>query len=273
MNSVKKEKRFAFNVWDIESAKAIIDASVARNKSIYLQMSTSVFSQIDVEAFTFVVKKYRESKKCDVILHLDHASQIKYIQEAIKFGWDSVMFDGSHLSLADNIKMTNEVSSLAKEQGVLVEAEIGVIPGQEDDLSVHCTQKISFENVMKFSRATSVDLLAVALGTVHGSYGNKTPQIDYKLLKKLEGHMDQALVVHGGSGLSSEVLLRLFKFNNVYKINISTDVKQAYRLGIQESIKNGWLLESGFNAMRVQNHIKKSIREMAISKFEVLDSI
>jgi len=113
----------------------------------------------------------------------------------------------------------------------------------------------------------------VAIGTAHGQYGANKPNINYELLGQIANLTKIPFVVHGGSELSDETLKKLWKFENVKKINISTDIKQAYRKGILESIKQGLLEEKGFDVLRVKKQIYESIKSITISKLKVLEEI
>lgn len=183
-NNLNMQKHFAFNVWSVNSAKAIIDASLEMKQTIFIQVSAKVFDEIDTEEFILSVKKYIHKKNASVIVHLDHSKDINQIRNAINLGWDSVMIDGSHLPLKENIALTNRVVDLAKTKNVLVEAEIGQIKGVEDGIIVDRETSVSIEDVQNFVSSTNVDLLAVAIGTAHGQYGEMQPNINYTLLKK-----------------------------------------------------------------------------------------
>lgn len=264
---------FAFNIWDITSAKAVIDAAKEKDSPIFLQISSKVFNEINPEEFIYVIKDYINKTNTNVLVHLDHSSDIDQIQKAIEIGWDSVMYDGSHLSIDDNINNTNKVLNIAQKYNVLVEAEIGQVKGVEDDKYIDQESIVFLEDVQYFVSHTNVDMLAVAIGTAHGQYGKNMPNIDYILLNQIEKIINIPFVVHGGSELSNETLKKLFSHKNVKKINISTDLKQAYRLGIVNSSQIGLLDEKGFNPIRIEKQIYESIKQVAISKLEVLKEI
>lgn len=266
-------KTFGFNVWDVDSAKAVVDATSNQNSRIFLQMSAKVFDKIDQEEFINNIKRHVNKNGGSVIIHLDHSRDIDQIKRAIELGWDSVMYDGSHLPLSENINKTNTVVEIAQKKNVLVEAEIGQIKGVEDGIIVEREKQILLEDVQKFVSCTNVDLLAVAIGTAHGQYGDREPNINYALLKQIEKTIETPFVVHGGSELSNETLKKLWSYKNVKKINISTDIKQAYRAGIVNSKRLGLLEENGFDALKVESQIYESIKAVAISKLKVLGEI
>lgn len=267
-NYINRGQYFAFNVWDINSAKAIIDAASIVRKDVIIQTSMKAFSVIDLEEFYFFVKNYSKRKDIKAFLHLDHCRDIKMIETAIRNGWDSVMIDASARSLVDNILLTNEITKVAHSEEVLVEAEVGQIIGTEDDLSVRTAGVAKIEDIKEFIDKTSVDMLAIAMGTAHGLYEGK-PDIRYELISKVENYSDIPLVVHGGTGLSDEILLKLLKYKNIKKINISTDVKQAYRRGIIESSERNLLREKGFDPLEVNRIIHDEMCSMAVDKMKL----
>lgn len=268
--SVDSQQFFAFNIWSIESAKAIIDAASQINCGIILQTSMKAFEQLDKEEFSAYVKSYGQKKKIKTFLHLDHCRNMDYIREAVDCGWDSVMIDASEKPLSENIMITNEVIDIAKPKGVLVEAEIGRIRGQEDEISSVTAGIADINDIEEFVKNADIDMIAAAIGTVHGLYKGVT-NIHYDIIEQTAGITDIPFVVHGGTGLSDEVLLEILSYNNVKKINISTDVKLAYRHGIEESICQGLMEARGFEPLKVSRLIHDSIQNMAVDKLKLLE--
>lgn len=267
--SSNSQQYFAFNVWSIESAKAVMDAAVQTSCAIILQTSMKAFERLDKEAFREYVKNYGRKKNVKAYLHLDHCKKIELIYEAVKCGWDSVMIDASEKSLGENIRITNEVIDIAKPERILVEAEIGQICGQEDEIFSIEKSIARTEDIKEFVKNTDIDMLAASVGTVHGLYkGN--PDIHYDRIEQIAGITDIPFVIHGGTGLTDEVLLKLLSYKNVKKINISTDVKLAYRRGIEESFQNGAMESDGFDPLRVGKFIHDSIQDMAAGKLSLL---
>lgn len=263
------EQYFAFNIWNIESAKAVIDAAAQLERNVILQTSSKAFLQADKEEMRFFVTNYAKNKGIHAYLHLDHCKEMNLIKEAVSFQWDSVMMDASELPIEENIRRTNEVSSIAKEYGVLVEAEIGQITGVEEEISVLEAGVARLQDVQDFLDGTDADMLAVAIGTAHGLYKG-TPRLRYDLLGQIMKLTDIPLVIHGGTGLADDVLRRLLSYKNVKKINISTDVKLAYRQGIYESLENGNIEEAGFDPLKVTEAIHFSVCNMAKEKLMLL---
>ena len=270
--NLNREPFFAFNIWSIESAKAIMDAAGKTGHAVILQTSMKAFSRLDREALRFFVTDYGEKKKVQAYLHLDHCRQIGPIQEAVACGWDSVMIDGSDRPLEENIRLTNEVCGMTKGKGILTEAEVGQIGGVEDGIEAAQAGVARLEDVLEFLRNTDVDMLAVAMGTAHGLYG-RVPKLHFDLIERISPLTGMPLVVHGGTGLSDRTLQRLMVCGNIRKINISTDVKQAYRQGIETGIQNGYMEKSGFDPLRMTDMIHETIEDMAVHKLNLLEKV
>lgn len=255
------DKYFAFNIWSIETAKAVIDGCAKFGKNVLLQTSMKAYGQLDKKELRDFVNQYALSKEIKVFLHLDHCKDIKKIEEAINYGWDSVMIDGSDKKIEENIELTKQVIEIARPKKIYVEAEIGQITGSKG--------VASFDDVQKFLEKVTPDLLAVAIGTAHGLYKG-VPVLDYDLLEKVIAYTDIPLVIHGGTGLSDEEFNKLLSYEQVKKINISTDVKMAYREAILSSYENGSFEKNGFDPIVVNNSIHDNIQRMVEHKQHLL---
>lgn len=251
------DKYFAFNIWSIETAKAVIDGCAKMGRNVLLQTSMKAYEQLDKKELRHFVNEYALSKGVKTYLHLDHCRDIRKIEEAISCGWDSVMIDGSNQPIEDNIAITKAVIEIARPKGIYVEAEIGQITGRSG--------VASFEDVIKFLENVTPDLLAVAIGTAHGLYQGE-PVLDYDLLEKVIAYTDIPLVIHGGTGLSDRELKKLLSYEQVKKINISTDVKMAYREAILSSYENGSFEKKGFDPIIVNHSIHDNIQRMVEHK-------
>jgi fructose-bisphosphate aldolase class II/tagatose 1,6-diphosphate aldolase GatY/KbaY len=269
INNLQSECLLAFNIWDVNSAKAVVDAAAERKKNIILQTSSGIYNQIDAKETRAFIKSYADKKKIRVWLHLDHCKNMKIIEDAIAMKWDSVMIDASDLSIQENIDKTKRVIEMAHKVGVLVEAEVGQIKGTEENINIQEHRIASHEEIRKFLTETEVDMLAVAFGNAHGMYKGK-PKLDYNLIDYVSQISKIPFVVHGGSGMEENEIRKLSQKENVKKINISTEVKLAYRNGILKSLEEGLLEEEGFQATLVEKSIYEAIYRMAFDKLGII---
>lgn len=260
---------FAFNIWSMETAKAVMDAASIMRCDIILQTSMKPFQLLDKAELRTFVDSYMKKKNIHVYLHLDHCRKMDLIEEAVRYGWDSVMFDASDKPLKENIRLVNEVCSMVRKKGLSVEAKIGQIGGTEEELSSTGAGMAGMDEIEAFLHETEIDMLAAAIGTSHGVY-HSVPELHYNLIEQIAKVSDIPLVVHGGTGLSDEVLLTLLSYSNIKKINISTEVKLAYREGIRNSMQKGYLAESGFDPLRISEDIHSAIETMTMGKLRLL---
>lgn len=262
---------FAFNIWDINSAKAVLDGACVQRRNVILQTSSSLYKELPQKQLREFVDSYARQCGVKAWLHLDHCRELDILEDAIGNRWDSVMIDASAKSIDENIDLTNRVTEMAHQYGVLVESEVGQVQGCEDDIQVQKEAIASREDIQKFLHETNVDMIAVAFGNAHGLYQGE-PELHYELVEYTTQHTQKPFVVHGGSGLSENAIKRLLSISGVKKINISTEVKMAYLNGIKKAIEQEFLKESGFQAIRVEQCIQSAIQEFVIQKLKLLDA-
>ena len=163
-----------------------------------------------------------------ICLHLDHTQDIELIKEAIDLGFTSVMIDASHEPLEGNIATTQQVVEYAHERGVSVEAELGKI-GTGDFIESDKDEELYTDpqEAGLFVSQTSVDALAVSVGTAHGVYLVRQPKVDIERLREIRALTDVALVLHGGSGVPAEMVHNAIQLSGggVSKVNIATDLE------------------------------------------------
>lgn len=168
-----------------------------------------------------------------VALHLDHGMSVDRCKRAIDAGYSSVMIDGSHGPIDENIAMTKEVVDYAKSHGVSIEAEVGTVGGTEDGLTggiqyadpAHC-QRIVEE--------TEIDALAAALGSVHGPYQGE-PNLGFAEMKEISELVNIPLVLHGGTGIPLEQIKKTIEYGHA-KINVNTESAQAWTQTVRDIV-------------------------------------
>ncbi|MEE1162849.1 MAG: class II fructose-bisphosphate aldolase, partial [Lachnospiraceae bacterium] len=158
--------------------------------------------------------------KVKIAVHLDHGLTAGKAQEALGYGFTSIMFDGSHYSLQENIDKTNEVAVLARAAGASVEAELGTIGGKEATERDEVSKYTDVEEARTFAANADIDALAVAIGNAHGHYKG-IPKLNFERLTELKEAVNLPLVLHGGSGISDEDFRKAITLG-VRKINIAT---------------------------------------------------
>ena len=270
-NYLRAEKAlFAFNIWDINSAKAVMDAARVEKRNVILQTSASLYRKLPQRQLREFVNSYEAECGVKAWLHLGHCRELEIVWDAIGNGWDSVMIDASDKPIGENIRITNQVTERAHEEGVLVETEIGQVQGCEDEVEARNAAVASTDDIDRFLAETSTDMLAVAFGNAHGIYQGE-PVLHYELVEYTVQHTDIPFVVHGGSGMSDEVIRRLLTIQGVKKINISTELKIAYQRGIVQAIKQGMLEMESVQPVKVEEIIHNSIQKLVREKLQLLN--
>ncbi|MFB7638206.1 class II fructose-bisphosphate aldolase [Peribacillus butanolivorans] len=216
----------AFNVYNLETVQAAITVAKKENHPVIIALGERYFDTVDVEGFAALVKTLAGKSSVPVSLHLDHAYEKESIIRAIKCGFTSVMYDGSKYQLAENIRLTKEITEIAHMAGVSVEAEIGsVARGAFSDEEEGDGTLTDPKSAKEFVEETDVDFLAASIGTVHGMYTGK-PNIDLDLLEEIRQLVGIPLVLHGGSGTPDEIIKQAVA-RGICKVNVNTEVSLA----------------------------------------------
>ena len=232
----------SFSIANMEMVIGVIKAAEELSSPIILQIAEVRLNHSPLELIGPLMVAAAENAKVPVAVHLDHGKTLDCIQTALDIGFTSVMFDGSHLPLEENIEVTKKVMEAAKEYEAAVEAEIGCVGGSEDgseDIAMHCT---SPDEAKLFAEATGVDALAIAIGNAHGNY-KETPHLRFDILEKVRDTVDVPLVLHGGTGILPEEFVQCSK-SGIKKINIATatfdSVEREVRTAYNENKINGY---------------------------------
>ena len=215
----------------------VLKAAEELNAPVILQIAEVRLKQSPLEIIGPLMVAAAENASTPVAVHFDHGKTIEKITEALDIGFTSVMFDGSHLPLEENIEMTKKVISTAEEYDAAVEAEIGCVGGNEDgseDIAINCTKP---DDAVRFEKETGVDALAIAIGNAHGNY-KSTPKLRFDILKQVDDMTDTPLVLHGGTGISPEDFVKCSK-TGIKKINIATATFDSVENNVREAYKNG----------------------------------
>lgn len=232
----------SFSVANMEMVLGVLQAAKELNAPVILQIAEVRLKQSPLGIIGPLMVAAAEAAETPVAVHFDHGKTIEKITEALDLGFTSVMFDGSHLPLDENIKMTKQVMAIAEEYDAAVEAEIGCVGGSEDgseDIAINCTKP---EDAIRFEAETGVDALAIAIGNAHGNY-KSTPKLRFDILEECERNTDLPLVLHGGTGITPDDFVRC-SHTGIKKINIATAtfdmVENTVRQCYNEDTINGY---------------------------------
>lgn len=215
----------AYNVIQIEHAEAYVEAAERTGLPVVLQISENcVRYHGSLRPIALATLALAESCREPVVVHLDHAKDLDLIEEAVALGLSSVMYDGSHLSDAQNRHTTREVVARCRRAGISVEAELGEVGGKD---GVHAPgARTDPREAARFVDDTEVDALAVAVGSSH-AMTERTAQLDHTLISEIAATVPVPLVLHGSSGVSDEGLVAAVAAG-MGKVNIATHLNQVF---------------------------------------------
>jgi ketose-bisphosphate aldolase len=254
----------AFNISNREFLVAIILAAKESNSPLIIQVSESTVKFLGFDYISHLIEYADKfSENIPIVVHLDHSRRLETIVGAIRAGFTSIMYDGSHLPFEENVESTREIVKISKAVGIPVEGEIGKIGGVEEHIKVKEDEVIytSVEEAVRFYELTGVTSLAVAIGTAHGMQ-KKNARINFQRLEEIHSKLpDVPLVLHGSSGVPKEDLKTAIRFG-IKKVNIATELKMAMADGIKRILDGG--------AIEPRDYLNEGIENV---KREVLNNI
>ena len=223
-----------FNINNLEWTKTILETAQKNNAPVILGVSEGAMKYMGgFETIVGMVKGLMKHLNItvDVAIHLDHGSSFASCKAALDAGFTSVMIDGSHHPIAENIKMTKEVVQYAHALGASVEAEVGTVGGNEDGV-VGGIQYADLNECVRLVNETGVDALAPALGSVHGPYQGE-PVLGFVEMEAIGKATLKPLVLHGGTGIPDDKIQRAIACGTC-KINVNTECQLAFNKILRE---------------------------------------
>ena len=223
----------AFNVILLEHAEALVAGAEQAKLPVILQISENCVSYHKaLKPISVATIAIAESSTVPVSVHLDHAESEELVKEALDLGYDSVMFDGSKLSYADNVAASARMAALCKSYGATLEVEIGEVGGKD---GVHAPGvRTNPLEAKAFAEATGADLLAVAVGSSH-AMTTRDATLDFALIQEIAKTVSVPLVLHGSSGVSDSDLQKAVRAG-MSKINIATHLNNVFTHEIRQAL-------------------------------------
>jgi len=226
----------AFNMHNPETTQALIRAAEIASAPVFLQVGRALVPHIGVREAFEMTRRELDKSGISVPIHLDHGTYDEVLL-AIELGFDSIMFDGAHLDLEENIRVTRDVVNRCHAAGIPVEAELGKIP----DASVNINWSDYYTQVdeaERFVAETGVDWLAISAGVMHGVTDIAPQPLDIERVSQISKVTGIPLVLHGASGVPVDQLQNAVKAG-VHKLNADTDLRHAFRAGLEEKFSEG----------------------------------
>ena len=263
-----------FNINTLEWTKAILLTVQELNAPVILGVSEGAGKYMT--GFETVVAMVKAMDKClgitvPVALHLDHGSY-EGCYKCIKAGFTSIMFDGSHFPIDENVAKTTELVHAAHQLGLSIEAEVGAIGGEED--GVVGKGECADPDECKLIADLGVDFLAAGIGNIHGKYPENWEGLSFETLAAVKAKIgDLPLVLHGGTGIPAEMIKKAISLG-VAKINVNTECQLAFQAATREYVEAGKDLQGkGFDPRKLLAPGFEAIKATVKEKMELFGCI
>ncbi|MDD4996174.1 MAG: class II fructose-bisphosphate aldolase family protein [Patescibacteria group bacterium] len=244
---IEKTKRAlgAFDTFNFEITRGIIEGAVQEKSSIIVQITPKTMEYAGTETITQIIKSIADNqgRGIEIALHLDHGRTLEEVKQCIALGFSSVMIDASNKSFKDNIRLTKEAVKYAHHHNVFVQAELGVVGRGKKDYQKMILSPEEFltdpDQAQEFVKKTKVDTLAIAIGNVHGHYKMEkgAPKLFLSVLEEIKKKIDIPLVLHGASGIAAGQIKQAINLG-IKIINIDTEIRMAFKKALKKSLKD-----------------------------------
>ena len=263
-----------FNINNLEWTKAVLLTAEENNSPVILGVSEGAGKYMGgYKTVVGMVKGMIEDLNITVpvAIHLDHGSYDGALK-SIEAGFTSVMFDGSHYSIEENVAKTKEIVDLAHSKGISVEAEVGSIGGEED--GVVGTGEVADPSECRMIADLGIDMLAAGIGNIHGKYPENWAGLSFDTLEAINNATGtMPLVLHGGTGIPADMIQKAISLG-VSKINVNTECQLSFAAATREYIEAGKDLQGkGFDPRKLLAPGFEAIKATVKEKMELFGSI
>ena len=272
-----KEGHYAvgqFNINNLEWTKAILQTAQEQNSPVILGVSEGAGKYMcGFKTVADMVKAMIDELKITVpvALHLDHGSY-EGCYKCIEAGFSSIMFDGSHYPIEENVAKTQELVKICAEKGMSLEAEVGSIGGEED--GVVGMGECADPNECKMIADLGVNMLAAGIGNIHGKYPENWKGLSFETLAAVSEKVGKMpLVLHGGTGIPADMIKKAIDLG-VSKINVNTECQLAFAAATREYVEAGKDLQGkGFDPRKLLAPGVEAIKATVKEKMELFGSV
>jgi len=258
----------AFNIVNDLTMAAVLDAAAESKSPVIIQVSVKTVKMWGAKMLQQMFAEMASRRPIPATLHLDHCPDVELIKTCVEAGWNSALFDASSFSYQDNLRLCKDLVAYAKKHGAGIEGELEAVRGIEDEVGSDLEgELVPVERCVEFIEATGIDCFAPAIGTAHGLY-KAEPKINFDRVEAIVARCPTPIVLHGGTGLSSDTFKRLITAGCA-KVNISTMLKITFA----DSFRN--YLEAKpkeYDPMKLQKAVHTDLVKMAKGFMETFGS-
>jgi ketose-bisphosphate aldolase len=249
----------AFNIVNDLTLEACLAAADELRAPLLIQTSVKTVKSIGLDVIYTMFQEMAKRVSIPVALHLDHCPDREVLTACLRKGWNSVLFDGSHLTVEENLRQTIEVVREAKQYGAAVEGEIEGIMGVEDGVGSDEESEVqSLETALNFIRETGIDIFAPYIGNAHGMY-KAAPVLDIQRVSDIVEAEPIPIALHGGTGMTPEQFSELTK-RGCAKVNISTALKHRFMDANRDFLNNN---PGKYDPPTLFKYVRAEVVEMA----------
>lgn len=272
-----KEEKFAigaFNVGNLETFKAVVQAAESKKSPIIIESSPGETSFLGADNIVDLAKNYSQDYNVPILVNLDHAGSLEECLTGIEAGYDLIHFDGSKLPLEQNLAIAKKVVEITHQKGLIVEGEMDHIQGSSQ---VHPgsaaqmfdrSQMTDPQKAAQFVKESGIDILAAFFGNVHGMYQAGTENLDFDLLKEITQALDCYLSLHGGSGIPDDQVKKAINLG-IVKVNINTEIRQAFKDTLESELDKN---PKEYAMYKLEPPVLEAVQKVVESKIEVFGS-
>ncbi|MDQ0155439.1 class II fructose-1,6-bisphosphate aldolase [Robertmurraya andreesenii] len=259
-----------FDIHNLEWTQAVLEAAEVEKSPVILGVTEGAVDYLGGFSVAVAIVKAlmnEMSITVPVALHLDHGSSVENCKAAIDAGFTSVMFDGSHYSFKENVRLTAQVVEYAHRRGITVEAELGSIAGEEDGIVLEESIYADPHECAELVKKTGIDCLAPALGSVHGLYKGE-PKLGFVEMKEISQIVGIPLVLHGSSGLPAEQIKKAISLGTA-KINVNADNHLAFSKTVRNILNQD---PDIYDASKYIRYGREAVKETVRGKIRLFGS-
>lgn len=259
----------AFNIHNMETLEVVIETAAEMGSPVIIAGTPSTITYAGPEYIIAMAEVAAAKHNIPISIHLDHFENINEIKHNIDLGFKSCMIDASKMEFEKNIATVKEVVDYAHRFDVTVEAELGKLGGQEDDLVIDEKDAMytNPNDATEFVRRTGIDSLAVAIGTAHGLYSGEA-KLDFERLKEIREKVNVPLVLHGASDVPDELVKKAISLG-ICKVNVATDLKIPFSNAIKKYFNEH---PEANDPRKYMTPAKEAMKKIVAHKIEVCGS-
>lgn len=263
----------AFNVGNLETFKAIVQAASNKRSPIIIESSPGETEWLGADNVVDLARNYSQDLNIPILVNLDHSTALEDCQRGIEVGYDMIHFDGSKLPLEENLKILKQVVELAHQKGLTCEGELDHIGGSSevhagaasDEIKIQTTDP---DQAARFVKESGIDIFAAFVGNVHGLYEGGQKHLDVDLVEKIAQATGVFLSLHGSSGIPEGQVGEAIK-RGVVKVNLNTEMREVYKTSLEDVLAKN---PEEYAMYKAEGPVVDAIQKLVEHKIEVFGS-